>query len=100
MKMINIHEAKARLSEYLELVERGERVVICRRNEPIAELRPVTAARTEPRPLGGTPLTIPPAFFAPLPEAEVDAFYGDSADRPAKGAERRANYRPERQPRS
>ena len=77
MKLINIHDAKARLSEYLELVEQGERVLICRRNQPIAELRKVAAARSEPRPTGGTVLEIPEAFFEPLPDEEVGGFYGD-----------------------
>jgi prevent-host-death family protein len=42
---INVHEAKANLSRYLEQVERGETVTICRRNVPVAELRPVAGAR-------------------------------------------------------
>lgn len=36
MNKVNIHQIKARLSEFLELVERGERVLICRRNPPVA----------------------------------------------------------------
>lgn len=52
-KKINVHEAKANLSRYLERVERGETVTICRRNVPIAELRPVAGSRAvQPRPLG------------------------------------------------
>lgn len=39
MIQVNIHEAKTQLSRYLEMVERGETVQICRRNEPIAELK-------------------------------------------------------------
>jgi hypothetical protein len=39
MIMVNIFEAKAKLSEYLEAVARGERVLICNRNRPVAELR-------------------------------------------------------------
>jgi prevent-host-death family protein len=50
---INVHEAKANLSRYLERVERGETVTICRRNVPVAELRPAAAARGgRARPLG------------------------------------------------
>jgi prevent-host-death family protein len=41
MKIINVHEAKAHLSEYLAAVERGEDVVIARRNKPVARLVPV-----------------------------------------------------------
>jgi prevent-host-death family protein len=52
MIVVNIHEAKARLSEYLEAVAKGERVLICKRNQPVAELRAVEQRRTEPRPIG------------------------------------------------
>lgn len=76
MIMVNIHEAKARLSECLDAAAKGERVVICRHNRPVAELRPVEAPRTEPRPIGlgkGT-IKIGPAFFEPLPDEVLDAF--------------------------
>lgn len=79
MKMVNIHDVKARLSEYLDLVNKGERVLICRRNEPVAELRPWAMPRTTPRPLGGTDLAVPDAFFTSLPDDEVEGFYGEGA---------------------
>jgi prevent-host-death family protein len=51
MKSVNVHEAKAHLSEYLAQVEAGETVVICRRNKPIAEIKPIAQARKAPRPI-------------------------------------------------
>lgn len=77
MIMVNIHEAKAKLSEYLEAAARGERVLICKRNRPIAELRAVEAKRTEPRPIGLAKgqVTLPRSFFAPMPDEWLDAFY-------------------------
>ena len=45
MIMVNIFEAKAKLSEYIEAAARGEQVVICKHNQPVAELRPVEQAR-------------------------------------------------------
>ena len=42
MLKVNVAEAKKRLSRYLERVEQGETVVLCRRNVPIAEIRPLT----------------------------------------------------------
>jgi prevent-host-death family protein len=53
MIRVNVFEAKAKLSEYLDQLARGERVVICRRNHPVAELVPNAAARANPRPVGG-----------------------------------------------
>ncbi len=69
MIRINVHEAKAKLSEYLARVEAGEVVVICRRNVPVAELRATARVSEGPRPFGlatGT-LEVSTAFFEPLP---------------------------------
>src|SRR5438093_918366 len=77
MKVVNINEAKAKLSEFLDAVERGEQVVICKRNQPVAELRAIPKKRTEPRPIGlakGT-IKILPSFYDPLPDDELDEFY-------------------------
>ena len=87
MKMVNINVIKARLSEYVDLVEQGETILICRRNRPVAELRALGVARTEPRPLGGTPIELPEAFFEPLPDDVIAGFYGaqtSGASRPPK----------------
>lgn len=47
MFLVNIAEAKAKLSELLERVEQGETVLLCRRNVPVAELRPCREADPE-----------------------------------------------------
>jgi prevent-host-death family protein len=79
MIVVNVFEAKAKLSEYLDAVARGERVLICKRNRPVAELRPVEASRSEPRPIGLDKgrLSVPESFFEPLPDEELDGFYGE-----------------------
>jgi antitoxin (DNA-binding transcriptional repressor) of toxin-antitoxin stability system len=96
MIKINIFEAKAKLSEYLDRVGKGERVVICKRNHPIAELRRVEVARTAPRPVGGLKGTfaVPESFFEPLPEDVIDSFYpaGAIVGDGVKVAEPRASY--------
>ena len=76
MIVINVFEAKAKLSEYLDAVAGGERVVICKRNHPVAELRAVAQTRTTPRPVGLATgkVTLPPAFFDPMPDDFLDAF--------------------------
>ena len=99
MIMVNIHEVKAKLSEYLDAVANGERVLICKRNRPVAELRAVEEKRTEPRPLGGAKgqVTIPPSFFDPMPNEFLDAFelgpvYPEASRPPTRVAARKATY--------
>jgi antitoxin (DNA-binding transcriptional repressor) of toxin-antitoxin stability system len=77
MIRVNIAEVKANLSSYIERVERGEIIVLCRRNVPIAEIRPLPKVPEVPRPVGiDRGMAIPPSFFDPLPDALLDAFEG------------------------
>jgi len=41
MTRINIAEAKARLSQYVRRVKHGETILLCERNVPVAEIRPL-----------------------------------------------------------
>lgn len=95
MKVVNIFEAKAKLSECIEAAAAGERVLICKRNQPVAELRAVPGARTTPRPIGGAAgkLEVPQAFFDPLPEEFVSSF-SPEADLVGGRAERAAERGP------
>lgn len=79
MLKVNIHEAKANLSKYIAAAGRGETVLICHRNLPVAELRPLPRARTKPRPIGLArgEFKIPRNFFEPLPEEIVAGFQGE-----------------------
>lgn len=75
MLKINISEAKTHLSRHLERVERGETIVLCRRNVPIAEIRPLRQRPKGRRPVGiDRGMTIPDAFFEPLPDDILDSF--------------------------
>ena len=82
----NIFEVKAKLSEYLDRATRGERIVICRHNTPVAELRAVDEVRTEPRPIGPLPgrptFTIAASFFEPLPDGELALWDGVASTDP------------------
>ncbi len=78
MIKVNVHEAKIHLSRYLAAAARGERVVICNRNVPVAELAPVRSAPSRHRPIGlakGT-FKVPRSFFEPLPDDLLAAFAG------------------------
>jgi len=81
MKKINIHEAKTHLSQYIEDVEHGETVILCRRNQPVAEIRPLAARPHKPRPIGlaKRTFTVPPSFFEELPEETLAAFHGEAS---------------------
>ncbi len=78
MITVNVADAKARLSEYLERVEAGETVVICRRSVPVAELRLVDPPSREPRPIGLMKgrFVVPATFFEPLDEEVLSLFEG------------------------
>ena len=77
MKKVNLYEAKAKLSALIDRVADGESVLICRRNVPAAELRPVPKPRRTRRPIGLlVGFSVPPSFFEPLPEGLLDAFEG------------------------
>lgn len=79
MIRVNVREVKTHLSRYLKQLGPGEKIVICRRNVPIAEIHPLPQASREPRPigLGKGSFEIPPSFFDPLPEDILRAFEGD-----------------------
>ncbi len=78
MIKLNIHEAKTHLSKYLARLAKGETILLCKRNRPIAEIRPLRSQPKGPRPLGlgkGT-VQILPSFFEPLPDELLDLFEG------------------------
>ncbi len=78
MIRLNIHEAKTHLSRYLPALEAGETIILCKRNVPIAEIRPIAKRQTEPRKLGFAKgqFEVTDAFFEPLPEDILAAFEG------------------------
>ena len=95
---VNVFEIKAKLSQYLDRVLDGERVVICRHNKPVAELRAVTEPRAQPRPIGPLPgrptFEVPAAFFEPLPDEDLALWEGSGAS--AHGTPRRRSNRKQR----
>ncbi len=52
MLQLNINEVKTHLSATLARVEKGETVIICKRNKPIAEIKPIQQQSQKKRPLG------------------------------------------------
>jgi prevent-host-death family protein len=73
MKVVNVHEAKTRLSRLLRDVEEGEEVVIARNGTPVARLVPHTEQR-KPREPGSAKgkIWISPDFDARDEQIERD----------------------------
>jgi antitoxin (DNA-binding transcriptional repressor) of toxin-antitoxin stability system len=74
MIRVNIQDAKTHLSRHLDQVEKGEVVVICRHNQPVAELRAIQAALAPPVRVAGLlkgRVNWEPGAFAPMTDAEV-----------------------------
>ena len=84
MLHLNIHEIKTHLSNYLSKVARGETVIICKRNVPIAELKPIKKSLKRKRPIGLAGKKYPDfriadSFFEPLPDDVLASFYGEES---------------------
>jgi antitoxin (DNA-binding transcriptional repressor) of toxin-antitoxin stability system len=76
MKRINIHEAKTHLSRHLAKLQPGEVIVICKNNEPVAELRGLPRPSDRKRPWGidrGV-FVVPRDINAPLSDEELAAW--------------------------
>ena len=78
MIRLNIHEAKTHLSKHLRRVKKGETIILCERNVPIAEIRPIKrriVGQASDRTDKGR-FVVPPNFNDPLPDWLLDAFEG------------------------
>ena len=76
MTVVNVHQAKTRLSQLLAQVEAGEEVVIARRGEPVARL--VSYKPRGKRQFGAMKGQgdIDDSFIDPRPEEELKAWEG------------------------
>jgi antitoxin (DNA-binding transcriptional repressor) of toxin-antitoxin stability system len=84
MIILNINEIKTHFSSFLTKVSKGETVIVCKRNVPIAEIKPIAAPPNKKRPIGLAGREYPDfkisdAFFDPLPEDIVAAFDGENS---------------------
>ena len=78
MKRVNIHDAKTNLSRYLSELGPSETLVICNRNQPVAELRSLRKKVLRKPRIGVAKgqFTVPDSFFDPLPDEIIQAFSG------------------------
>ena len=77
---LDMQEAQSHLSRHVTALKQGDRILLCRRNEPVAEIRLLPESNKQPRPVGlGKGLVeIPDSFFDPLPDDLLDLFEGKS----------------------
>jgi prevent-host-death family protein len=75
MKSVNVQDAKTNLSKYLNEVENGEVIILCRHNKPIAEIRKIEKPQEGKRKFGMYEgFGVSPSFFDPLPDDLLEAF--------------------------
>ena len=79
--MLNMHEAKTHLSQHVAKLKQGDRIILCRRNRPVAEILPIAEPASQPRPIGlGKGLAeVPESFFDPLPDDILARFNGTAS---------------------
>lgn len=78
MIRLNIHEAKTHLSRYLAKLKKGEVIILCKRNQPVAEIRSIAQPVQKRRPIGlaRDQFEVKQDFFLPLPEDMLREFSG------------------------
>ena len=72
MPQFTVHQAKTQLSKLMAAAERGEEIIIARRDKPAVRLVAVEAARST-RVFGAYKgqFEVGPEFFEPLPDDEL-----------------------------
>src|SRR6266446_7556334 len=82
MVKLNIHEFKTQFSKYIDLVESGETVIVCKRNVPVAEIRAIEKKKKR-TPIFGSAAgmgEILPSFYEPMTEEELADWEGGPDD--------------------
>ena len=82
MISLNVNEIKTHFSSFLAKVSNGETILVCKRNVPIAEIKPLATLPNKKRPIGLAGKEYPDfeisdAFFDPLSDDIVAAFDGE-----------------------
>lgn len=77
MTKVNIQEAKTHLSRYIDRAVQGEVIIVCRHNQPMAELRAVETARVRRARVAGLlkgQVHWEPDTFAAMTDEELSEF--------------------------
>ena len=68
--IVNVHEAKTKLSALLDRAHRGEEIIVAKAGKPYARLVPLEPPQE--RTPGRYTEEIPDSFFKPLPAEELE----------------------------
>jgi len=77
MTKVNIQEAKTHLSRYIDRVVQGDVIIVCRHNQPVAELRAVQTSPVRRARVAGLlkgQVHWEPDAFTPLTDEELAEF--------------------------
>ena len=77
---LTLRKRKPACQKYIDGLKAGDRIILCRRNRPVAEILPLPEPEGQPRPIGlGAGLAeISETFFDPLPDEMLELFEGRS----------------------
>ncbi len=75
---ISVEEIERDLAKFLKRLESGEKLIITKAGNPLAEVKPVWTGASKARPFGlcAGDFTVPDDFDSPLPEQIVNDFEG------------------------
>ncbi len=73
MKTVQLHEAKAHLSELIDAVQKGEEITISKYGKPVAKLTGIAIPKK--RELGFYPIKFKSDFSASSSQDVIDLFY-------------------------
>jgi antitoxin (DNA-binding transcriptional repressor) of toxin-antitoxin stability system len=78
MRTISVQYLQRDVSDFIRRVEAGESFLVVSGQRPLAEVRPVSAPLTEPRPFGlcAGEFAVPPDFDLPLRNEVLQEFKG------------------------
>ncbi len=77
MEQVSVQDAKTHLSSLLDRVLKGETIVVCRHNRPVAQLGPCIPEPLPVKRIIGSfagQISYTEDCFAPMTDAEVDEF--------------------------
>jgi antitoxin (DNA-binding transcriptional repressor) of toxin-antitoxin stability system len=83
---LNLHEVKDQLSKYIEMVEGGATIIVCKRNVPVAEIRPIEQVKKRTPKLGWAEgqVKIRASFIEPISEDDLKLWEGGDPGDPLR----------------